>query len=164
MSRESFERKSVFPPDLALGDAPSSWMSSRRLMTSPSFKLLSSPVRSMISSFDSAVGGRRGVMRSVGCRPLDSEIEHKGARSKFARRSRRRTVQGLVQVAHLPAEFPPEIRGFLILAIWRHPILARHGALRGKHTDARRTDERLAPQFKKLQPRRVRGRGNSIHP
>ena len=79
------------------------------------------------------------MMRSVGCRPLVSEIEHKGARSKFARRSRRRTVQGLVQVAHLPAEFPPEIRGFLILAIWRHPILARHGALRGKHTDARRT-------------------------
>ena len=50
-------------------------------MTSPS---LLSPVRSMISSFDSAVGGRRGVMRSVGCLPLDSEMEHKGARSKFA--------------------------------------------------------------------------------
>lgn len=82
-------------------------------------------------------------MRSVGCRPLVSEIEHKGAMLQVPRRSRRRTVQGLVQVAHLPAEFPPEIRGFLILAIWRHPILARHDALRGTHTDARRTGRKV---------------------
>ena len=84
--------------------------------------------------------GAEGVMSSVGCRPLVSEIEHKGGDIPSSRRrSRRRTVQGLVQVAHLPAEFPPEIRGFLILAISRHPILARHGPLRGTHTDARRT-------------------------
>ena len=110
-------------------------------MTSPS--LLTGPVRSMISSFDSAVGGRRGVMRSVGCRPLVSEIELKGAKILVPRRLRRRTVQGLVQVAHLPAEFPPENLGFLILAIWRHPILARHDALRGTHTDARRTGRKV---------------------
>ena len=59
------------------------------------------------------------------------------------RRLRRRTVQGLVQVAHLPAEFPPENLGFLILAISRHPILARHDALRGTHTDARRTGRKV---------------------
>lgn len=82
-------------------------------------------------------------MRSVGCRPLVSEIELKGAKILVPRRLRRRTVQGLVQVAHLPAEFPPENLGFLILAIWRHPILARHDALRGTHTDARRTGRKV---------------------
>ena len=132
-------------------------MSSRISRTSPS--LVTGPVRSMISSFDSAVGGRRGVMRSVGCRPLVSEIELTGAKILVPRRLRRRTVQGLVQVAHLPAEFPPEIRGFLILAIWRHPILARHDDLRGTHTDARRTGRKVGtPKSSKnfARERRVR--------
>ena len=105
-------------------------------------------------------------MRSVGCRPLVSEIELKGAKILVPRRLRRRTVQGLVQVAHLPAEFPPENLGFLILAIWRHPILARHDALRGTHTDARRTGRKVGtPESSKNFERETREPVSaSIHP
>ena len=92
-----------------------------RLMTPSS---LSSPVRSMSSSLDSAEkSGRRG----------QSEVPFQeirgGWRSCRARGSKggRRTVHRLVNVAKLPAECPPEI---LVLARVVVFVLRRHGGCR----------------------------------